>query len=226
VKLRTELDIQKFLDNEFAWRIKEIDYTQTAVKRASGNAQSTLTRAGVALLYAHWEGFVKRAAEAFLNFVRYRNLKYRELKVCFIAHGITHHLEILSSSQKHDRRNQVVQFVLNQLDEPARFAWRDVIRTQGNLSSHAFRNVAAAIGIDPTPYETRFNWIDQELLAKRNQVAHGDWLEVAPEHFPGLAAETITLLRWFKTDIENSIALKTYLAITPADRTLTLASPQ
>ena len=56
MKLRTELDLQEHLDVALGWRIKEIDYTKTAVDRSSGDAQMAVAHAGLALLYAYWEG--------------------------------------------------------------------------------------------------------------------------------------------------------------------------
>ncbi len=214
MKLRTELELQEYLDYELAWRIKEIDYTKTAVQRAKGNAQLAVARAGLALLYAHWEGFVKGASEALLNFVLHRRFKYSQLRPCFIAHGLAKHLDVLVDSHKHHRRFESIQFVVEQLEKQAVFPWKDVIRTQGNLSSEVFRSVVAAIAVDPAKYESRYNWIDKVLLARRNRIAHGERLEFLASEFPSLADETLTLLRWFKTDIENSVATKAYLAAT------------
>jgi hypothetical protein len=215
--LRTVLELQEYLDHDFAWRVREIDYTKTAVQRASGNAQMAVARAGLALLYAHWEGFVKGASEALLNFVLHRKFKYRQLRPCFMAHGLAMHLDVLVTTHKHHRRFETVQFVVEKLDEQAKFPWKDVIRTQGNLSSEVFRSVVAAIAIDPTRYESRYNWIDKVLLARRNRIAHGERLEFSASEFPSLADETLTLLRWFKNDIENSAATKAYLAVTTSN---------
>jgi hypothetical protein len=212
--LRTTLELQEYLDHDLAWRVQEIDYTKTAVQRASGNAQLAVARAGLALLYAHWEGFVKGAAEALLNFVLHKKFKYRQLQPCFIAHGLAMHLDVLVASNKHHIRLETVQFVVEKLNQQASFPWKDVIRTQGNLSSEVFQSVAAAIAIDPARYETRYNWIDKMLVARRNRIAHGERMEFSASEFPSLADETLTLLRWFKTDIENSAATKAYLATT------------
>ncbi len=211
MKLRTELQLQEFLDGDLGWRIKEIDYTETAIRRATGSAQVALTRSGVALLYAHWEGFVKCSSEAFLNFVLSKNLKYKQLRPCFIAHGIAHQLELLSSSKRHDKRSEAITFIVKQLELPAKYSWQSIVRTEGNLNGDAFKNITAAIGLDSTKYETRFKWIDVELVARRNRIAHGERLEVAPSLFPTLSHETLKLLRWFKTDIENGAATKMYL---------------
>jgi MAE_28990/MAE_18760-like HEPN len=212
MRLRTVVDLQTYLDCDFAWRVREIDYTKTIVQRASGNAQITVARAGLALLYAHWEGFVKSASEALLNFVLYRKHKYRQLRPCFIAHGLGRHLDLLVESHKHHRRFESIQFVVEKLDEEAKFPWKDVIRTQGNLSSEVFQSVVAAIAIDPTKYESRYNWMDRVLLARRNRIAHGEQMEFSASEFPTLADDTLVLLRWFKTDIENSVAIKSYMA--------------
>jgi hypothetical protein len=217
MRLRTVLELQDYLDHELAWRVKEIDYTKTAIQRASGNAQSAIARAGLALLYAHWEGFVKGSSEALLNFVLQKRFKYRQLRPCFIAHGLAAHLDVLAASHKHHVRFETVQFVIEKLDEQATFPWKDVIRTQGNLSSEVFRSVVAAIAIDPARYESRYNWIDKVLLARRNRIAHGERMEFSASEFPSLADETLTLLRWFKTDIENSVATKAYLAPTKSN---------
>jgi hypothetical protein len=188
------------------------DYTKTAVQRATGSAQQAVARAGLALLYAHWEGFVKGSSEALLNFVLYKRFKFRQLRPCFIAHGLALHLDVLVASHKHHRRFESIKFMVEKLDEQAVFPWKDVIRTQGNLSSEVFRSVVAAIAIDPLKYESRYNWIDKVLLARRNRIAHGERMEFSASEFPSLADETLTLLRWFKTDIENSVATKAYLA--------------
>lgn len=212
MRLRTEMELQEYLDYELAWRLREIDYTKTAVRRASGNAQLAVARAGLALLYAHWEGFVKAASEALLNFVLHRRFKYRQLRPCFIAHGLAMHLDVLVESNKHHKRFDCMRFVVEKLDEQANFPWEDVIRTQGNLSSAVFQSIVAAIAIDPAKYQSRYNWIDKVLLERRNRIAHGERMEFSASEFPGLADETLTLLRWFKTDIENSVATKAYLA--------------
>lgn len=63
------------LDNDLAWRIKELSIIKNKIPQAKNNEQEALIRAGVTILYAHWEGFVKNAAECYLNFVSLRRLK-------------------------------------------------------------------------------------------------------------------------------------------------------
>lgn len=211
MKLRTEQEFQEYIDKEMGWRIKEIHLTKDAIRAAAGNTQTALLRAGVAILYAHWEGFVKRSSMALLNFVVCRRLTYRELKPCFVAHGIANQLEILARSKKHDMRSAVVRFVMSELSQSAVFDEKSVLRRHGNLTSETFKSLAAATAIDVSRYETRFNWIDRELVAKRNNIAHGAHLEIDADKFPTMVEETLLLLRWFKNDIESCVSTRGYL---------------
>lgn len=77
MRLRTLSSLQDALDNAFAWRIKEIAAMKMSVESKSMSmTQTTLIRAGVPLLYAHWEGFIKQASQFYLEYVSNQRLKY------------------------------------------------------------------------------------------------------------------------------------------------------
>ena len=69
MKIRTADQLQEVLDAEFSWRLKEIADIRSAAESAKLGSQKTLIRAGVALLYAHWEGFIKKSTTAYINYV-------------------------------------------------------------------------------------------------------------------------------------------------------------
>lgn len=79
------------MDADMGWRIKEISTFKLTV-RADGVNRKVFVRAGVALVYAHWEGFIKAASEAYLNFVDNQGHIYRELKSCFAILGLKRRL--------------------------------------------------------------------------------------------------------------------------------------
>jgi hypothetical protein len=212
MKLRSTNDIQDHLDGEIGWRLREIDQLKKLVREGTSLAQNALIRAGVPLVYAHWEGFVKSSAEAFLNFVVHQRKRYRELNECFSLHGLAGRLEILDQSKKHHRRLEALRFIALGMEQEAHFAWQDKINTKANLNSEVFESIAAAIGLDTARYVARYALMDEQLLKSRNQIAHGERLTVSGPAFCNLADETITLIRWFKTDLENAVALKGYLA--------------
>lgn len=63
MSIRTTDEFLAKVDAQLIWRRKELTDLRVLVQGSSGNAipQSMLIRAGIALLYAHWEGFVKTA---------------------------------------------------------------------------------------------------------------------------------------------------------------------
>src|SRR5690606_4913035 len=79
MKLRTASSAQDKIDEEFAWRLKEIADLKLQTSLSLGDRRKTIIRSGVPLLYAHWEGFVKASAQHFINFVSNQSIAYREL---------------------------------------------------------------------------------------------------------------------------------------------------
>ena len=66
------------------------------------------------------------------------------------------------------------------------------------------------LGIDVARYTARFNLIDETLLASRNKIAHGEYLNISPQRFDSLAEEIMELMIWFKTDLENAAACRSF----------------
>ena len=212
MKFRTDLELQEYLDKEFAWRLQEIDLLKTTVRRASNGYCRMLVRAGIPLVYAHWEGFVKAGAEAMLCFVSLSGKTYRELVPCFAVHGLVNEIDSLTRSKKEHLRVAALEFVMSKMDEAAHFRWRGRASAGGNLNYERFCGIAAQVGIDVSRYETRSKFVDKSLLQRRNEIAHGDWVDLTVDGFADVADGVLLLLRWFKTDLEDSIARKSYLA--------------
>lgn len=209
-KLKTEADIQDFLDKELTWRILEISNIKGALANASGPKKWALIRAGIPLLYAHWEGFVKSSSKAYLEFVLSQRHKFNELKPCFTAHGFKKELNLLIKSNKQQVNIKSIGFIISNLSQRANFDPDSCITTKSNLNYELFENILFATGIEKEKYETKNNFIDITLLKRRNSIAHGEFLDVDLNDFFEICEEVTNLLRSFKTDIENSISLKTY----------------
>lgn len=208
-KLRTVGQLQEVLDNEMSWRIKEISHFKLAAKSQDAMAR-TFIRAGVALVYAHWEGFIKSSSEHYLNFVDNQGHVYRDLQTCFAVFGLKGKLASLAESRKAKGNIEALDFVLAEMDKPARMNMGSAINTESNLTSTVFANIAASLDISILPYETKFNLIDQSLVRRRNKVAHGEYLDLDPADFVVLADEMLTMMRSYKTDIENAASLQSY----------------
>jgi hypothetical protein len=208
-KIRTLSQLQESLDVEMSWRIKEISLFKLVTKSQPPTAR-TFVRAGVALLYSHWEGFIKSASEAYLNFVDNQGHVYRDLKTCFAVFGLKGRLAVLSESRKAKPNIDALDFVLTEIDTTAKMNMASAIDTESNLTSKVFANIAESLNISISPYETKFNLIDVSLVNRRNKVAHGEYLDIAIADFVVLTDEILQMMRNYKTDIENAASLQNY----------------
>ena len=210
-KIRTLSMLQDRLDQEFSWRLKELADLKIAIRVTGVLQQKTIIRAAVPLLYAHWEGFVKNATLAYVNFVNCQRLRCEQLASCFIAFGVKKRLAELPASHQVRRSIAAVEFFMNGLAERADLRLSDAVDTESNLSSRVFGNIAVSVGIQTGWYEARYNLIDVSLLKRRNRIAHGDYLDLDANNSRELIDEMIFIMRAYKTDIENTAGAGGYL---------------
>lgn len=207
--VRTLSEMQTALDQEMAWRIKEIGVFRVGAG-SNGPQRKPFIRAGVALLYAHWEGFIKNSSEIYLRYVESRALPYRDLKSCFVVFGLKGKINMLVESRKSLPNIEAMDFIFSKMDETAQLQISSAVSTESNLTSKVFKNIAGSIDIDISPYETKFHLIDFSLVDKRNRVAHGEFLDIEGGDFTKLVDEVLALMRYYKTDIENAASLESF----------------
>lgn len=209
-KIRTLNDLQDCLDKEFAWRLKELDNLKTLVRTHATVAQKTAIRSGICLAYAHWEGFVKRAAEDYIQFVSNQRLRYDQLADCFVVIGVKRHITSLNADGPATAAVGAVHFFRNDLADRAYLRLPGHVKTKANLNSEVFENIAVTIGIGTTDFASRYNQIDEALLGRRNRIAHGEYLDLDAEPCRDLIDDVIKLLRQFKNEIERVSSAEAY----------------
>lgn len=207
--IRNLAQLQDILDAEMGWRLKEIGAFLIASKSGNQNRKFFI-RAGIALLYAHWEGFIKGSSEHYLNFINNQGHTYKELQSCFAIFGLKGKLQLLSISRKTASNIEAFNFIFSELEKPARLDMSSAINTESNLTSKVFSNIATSLDISVSNYETKFNLIDESLVNRRNKVAHGEFLELGGKEFGELVDEVLKLMRGYKTDLENAASMKSY----------------
>ena len=198
-----------YLDDDLAWRRKEVIELRSIARSAKAKKADVHVRAGVAMLYAHWEGFIKNASNAYVVFVSALGIKTRELQDSFVAPSMKAKLAQMGDSGKSSVAVPAIAHLMSILDKPALLPAAG-ITADGNLKSEVFVNIAGWLGIDVARYTARFNLIDETLLASRNKIAHGEYLNISPQRFDSLAEEIMELMIWFKTDLENAAACRSF----------------
>lgn len=210
-KIRTIDQFQDYIDTEMAWRIKEVAHLTSVIGSSKSMAQRTIIRASIPLLYAHWEGFVKNSSSKYIEFISTLRLKFSDLEECLIVLGMRKHLKEMGQANKHDILASSLNFILQGQSQSANLSFDSAINTESNLKSHVFDNIAKSIGISIASFESRYNFIDESLLKRRNCIAHGEYLDVNADEWRTISQETLLLMRNFKDEISNKASTKKYL---------------
>ena len=210
MKTRTLAELSEFLDDEFAWRRKELTIVWSDIKSANSSEKSTRLRGGVALLYAHWEGFVKQAGEAYLIFVSSKGLKLEELNSSFLALALRTKLVEFSNSNDTGKHADFVKYFKSHLSDKANIPVKGIVATKSNLNSEILKRIVLGLGLDYSTFELKEKLLDSELLYYRNNIAHGKGLCPSENDFDTLYSEVTALIREVKTLIENAASLDSY----------------
>ncbi len=217
--LRTFEELTNHLRTDLAWRRKEFVVLETLVKTSADAKQQAVLRGAVAALYAHWEGFVKTAADAYIDFVRTRGLSIGELAPCFVGMIIRGRVKHLANSGRSADFTNFVEWMVREWPSRAFLPVSEKLSTQSNLSASVFRDIVDGLGLDyRNEYAVAEKTIMGPLLADRNNLAHGEWLLVKAQAFYEYRMWVDRLVTLFCEDIENAAARSLYRRSTSAMR--------
>jgi hypothetical protein len=216
MKIRTTEELSDRLSEDLAWRKKELSEMKSLIeaKSFSLQKQKALVRSGVCLLYSHWEGFVKLAANYYLEYVIFQKLTYSELSTNFLALAMKEKLNEAKDTNKPSLYIPVCNFFLSELNQRC-FLPKEAISTASNLSSEILREITDILGIDFSLYSTKSVLIDIKLLKTRNEVAHGNYLTLDRDEYIELHLEVIGMLDAFRNQIENAAIEEKFKYISP-----------
>ena len=209
--IRTEQGLTDYLDRELSWRKRELTTIGFQVQNARNHIRMVMIRSGICLLYAHWEGFIRRAARGYLEYVATRRLRYRELRPNFLVAGLYEEIRRLVQRPSVEVYLELIEAVL---DDGRRFtrAREGAISSRSNLDSKVLGELLSVLGVDRDEYLLKDKLIDARLVANRNNVAHGEDFRMAAEEYLELHETIIGMMNRFRNDVENAAATSGYRA--------------
>ena len=215
MKIRTKEELSDALASQLVWRKKELSDLKyyIGLMPPDSTRRKVLGRCSITILYAHWEGFVKLAGRYFLEFIAMQRLRNEELHPNLMTLSMRKQVNFAPNTLKVSEFGKITYFFLSQMTERAAIPYKKAIDTEANLSSAVFREILWCLGLDYEPFETREKFIDSRLLGQRNSVAHGEATNVDPKEYDEMREGVIEMMTKFKTQIENSAVLKTYLKL-------------
>jgi RiboL-PSP-HEPN len=101
--------------------------------------------------------------------------------------------------------------MLTQMNDRSSIRHEDVITTASNLSSIVLCEITCVLGLDYSFYKTREIIIDEQLLKRRNAIAHGEYLSLDLDEYRNLRRQILTMMEYFRNQVENNAAQKLYL---------------
>lgn len=199
--------------NEFSWRRKELTILKNKIPTSKNSYQIALIRAVVPLLYAHWEGFVKSSLSYYLTYVSNQGLKHNELKTQFIALSFQSELSDIKTNSIHTK-TRIIDFIFSNLNKQAKIPTKNIVNTKSNLNYEVFEDILYTLSFKDPHFESKRDLVN-DLVSERNYIAHGEHKLIDIETFNEFFNDTISLMSYLKTKIENSALLKEYKKASP-----------
>jgi hypothetical protein len=212
--IRTADELADRLDAGIAWRRVELQALKAAIseaerKSAGSPLSRALARGGIALLYAHWEGYVKDSCTAYVEFVAKRRLRCDELCDGFLRAFLESlGKRILTGDE--DAMLTLVDAIRKPDGARARVPKLTMVDTKSNLRFEVLTTLLDKIGFSAERFSTKGKLIDVALCDRRNSIAHGREDFPAPGDFAELFTEVIDMMEEIRDIIMSGARLKAY----------------
>lgn len=206
MNINTVGDLIDKISEERVWRIREISALKLACASSSNSLETkrVLRRSFIPMAYAHWEGFVKKVAEYYLEFVSRQRMKLDELQPCFLSvYLTTEYAKDLAKNKKSSLLDVCNRIILSG-DERIHLVRKGVISTGSNLKSDVLKEICLCLGIPFVDFEIKKVFIDTLLVGKRNHIAHGEYQSIDFSEIEEISDNLFELIDIFRNHIENA----------------------
>lgn len=201
MKLRTLDQFEDAVSKETSWRRRELTTLLFNVREARVSKQQVVLRCGIAMLYAHWEGWTKAVSRLYVEYVDQQGLKHSELAAPFLGIALKQRLSSTTTTSSAKEHTGFATFLVDGgLEKTAKLS-TSLIRTESNLSSKVLRDITLRIGTSFSPYELNSKLIDERLVQTRNSVAHGEYLSLDENEYEDLYNAVLDMLNRFAEDV-------------------------
>lgn len=212
MSIRTFDELSNCLDSDLAWRKKELSVLKYFLDQSTSDKarHRVLSRCGITILYAHWEGFVKLASRYYLEYVAMQRLRNEQLQPNLLTLSLRSSVSFSPESRKNSEYGKLTDFFLSGLSNHARLPYKSGLDTESNLSSTVLKEITWCLGIDYSHYVGKEKFLDSHLLDRRNHVAHGQEIDIDPDEFEEMRIIVVEMMTYLKNELENSAILKRF----------------
>lgn len=210
--------LQTQLQRDLTWRKKEIVSLRGAANR-SDNDRHYVYRAGLVMIFAHWEGYLKTAATLYVRHVFAQRLPLGHLASVFVAHAFFSDVQKCSNSLFPGSEQTHVALANRILEGTAEVATGSTwsVDTASNPSTEVLDRIlrslglAADLGLDGATWSATRVFINEKVVADRHKVAHGEGFRIDKMEFLSRSARMLALLDTLSEQILNAAQSRAYL---------------
>lgn len=167
-------DLDNLLTQELTWRRSEINRLQNAAENSllegEDRIHAALNKSLTLLLYSHWEGFVKKTALIYLQYVSDQECQISDLTMNFKVLALKKSIKKLSNATPRDESKTIKMssvltyfneydqlisgkfFVKTFFNDPEKYKNNQLINTEGNLNVGVFSIILESLGMVMHPY--------------------------------------------------------------------------
>ena len=216
--MRSIVELSEKIEFNIAWRKKELTALKLQISKETSDFKSFLLRAGITFAYAHWEGFIKFSSSAYLEFICERinrkKIAFSKLKPKFQALWISREIKQKFPEEIHFKSmvDLIEEFITN-LENHIGINHENIIKTESNLSSKIFKEITQLLRLNYKLFETKEKLIDEKLLKKRNDIAHGEFRIIEQMDYEEIHNEVISMINKFQDEIINNAISETFFEL-------------
>lgn len=203
--------LEAALTADLKWRTQEMFTFERMTRSARSHEQPALLRGGLALLYAHWEGYVKTAGSLYLEHVSRKGLTLGELRPELAAVALRGRITRIAEEKSSFAHTTLVALIRDGESQDARLPYeRSTIRTRANLKFSEFESIMHSLGCDGAPHKTKELLIDERLLGSRNGISHGEREYVPFDEWVTTRDAVEEILKDVRVQLSNAAAVKSF----------------
>jgi len=212
MSLRTVEGFQEKIAKDLAWRKREISGLRMSAHR-SDSERMYLFRAGLVLLCAHWEGFLKRGVDLYIDHVFSQKLTPTFVAAAFFSDvqnaGKT---DYPGSKDTHVKLAERIQRGLDVVCDRSTWA----VKTEGNPGSDVLGRLLLSAGINPqlgfdsATWSTTKIFIDEQVVGDRHRIAHGEGFQITRQEFLERSQRLVELLDCVGNELISAAEHKAY----------------
>lgn len=218
MKIKTLEKLEDKIDEDFSWRKFELLKLKLAMRNSNTLiGKETLVRTSIALLCAHWEGFIRSVANYYVIYICGQRLNSNLLTDNFFALSLRKDILNTGKSPKNSVHVKLLEKIEEKRNSVFYIKYNDsngerIINTESNLSYELFTEILKSINIENI-YQTKENYIDSEMLKNRHAIVHGDRVRLNEYDFDDIYEQVMDIMESFKKQVLLAAESETYLKI-------------